>query len=254
MSPCVLNFCHQNRAVKDAEGGLDLENRAYYMTISIQRWLTVRLDLMGNVLVLGIALFAAGFRHTINPAKIGVVLSYTLSSKYCRAYQDGASWLTVDSLVTQIFCKFSKIFFFFWFWCCLYLLIIAQMVSQFAQNEQNMNAVERVLHYTELPAEGDFTTPDDPPPTWPMKGKITFSNVKMSYREGLPLVLKDVSFEINPGEKVHWNEVSSIEYDTYINGLVLSGWHRRANGGRQKFPFTSDVSVCYILCSPRFLF
>ena len=55
------------------------------MTISIQRWLTLRLDLLGNVLVLGIALFAAGFRHTINPAKIGVVLSYTLSSKYCRA-------------------------------------------------------------------------------------------------------------------------------------------------------------------------
>jgi len=35
-----------------------------------------------------------------------------------------------------------------------------------------------------------------------MKGKITFSNVKMAYREGLPLVLKEVSFEINPGEKV----------------------------------------------------
>ena len=52
------------------------------------------------------------------------------------------------------------------------------MVSQFAQNEQNMDAVERVLHYTELPPEGDFTTPDDPL-TWPMKGKITFSSVEM---------------------------------------------------------------------------
>ena len=83
MSLFVLKFSHQNRAVKDAEGGLDLENRAYYMTISIQRWLTLRLDLLGNTLVLGIALFAAGYRHTINPAKIGVVLSYTLSSKYC---------------------------------------------------------------------------------------------------------------------------------------------------------------------------
>ena len=81
------------------------------------------------------------------------------------------------------------------------------MVSQFAQNEQNMNAVERVLHYTELPAEADRTTPNDPPPTWPMKGKITFSNVEMAYREGLPLVLKDVSFEINPGEKVCRNKL-----------------------------------------------
>lgn len=52
------------------------------MTISIQRWLAVRLDLFGNILVFGIALFAAGFRHTIDPSKIGVVLSYTLSSKF----------------------------------------------------------------------------------------------------------------------------------------------------------------------------
>lgn len=81
-------------------------------------------------------------------------------------------------------------------------LFTADTIAQFAQNEQNMNAVERVLHYTRLPAEGDCVTPNDPPPTWPMKGMITFSNVKMAYREGLPLVLKDVSFQVNPGEKV----------------------------------------------------
>ena len=95
------------------------------------------------------------------------------------------------------------------------------MVSQFAQNEQNMNAVERVLHYTELPAEGDFTTPNDPPPTWPMKGKITFSNVEMAYREGLPLVLKDVSFEINPGEKVRikWKKKEYFWLNMLKNGI-----------------------------------
>jgi len=52
------------------------------MTVSIQRWLALRLDLFGNILVLGIALFAAGFRTTINPAKVGVVLTYTLSSRF----------------------------------------------------------------------------------------------------------------------------------------------------------------------------
>ena len=101
----------------------------------------------------------------------------------------------------------------FCFMGCLCFLI-AQMVSQFSQNEQTMNAVERVLHYTELPAEGDINTPNDPPLSWPKMGKITFSNVEMAYRERLPLVLKDVSFEINPGEKVciSMNKVFSIEY------------------------------------------
>jgi ABC-type multidrug transport system fused ATPase/permease subunit len=76
------------------------------------------------------------------------------------------------------------------------------MVSQFAQNEQNMNAVERVLHYSELSAEGDVSTPDDPSISWPEKGEISFTNVAMAYREGLPLVLKNVSFQVRPGEKV----------------------------------------------------
>lgn len=79
----------------------------------------------------------------------------------------------------------------------------AEMVTQFAQNEQNMNAVERVLHYSDLPSEGATSTPDDPPPSWPEKGHVTFTNVEMAYREGLPLVLKNISFEVNAGEKVN---------------------------------------------------
>ncbi len=79
----------------------------------------------------------------------------------------------------------------------------ATLVSNYAQNEQNFNAVERILYYTELPSEGDATTPGDPPPEWPESGAIEFKDVKMSYRPGLPAVLKGVSFRINPGEKVH---------------------------------------------------
>ncbi|KAF9466028.1 multidrug resistance-associated ABC transporter [Collybia nuda] len=152
----------QEKSVISAEQGLDLENRAYYMTISIQRWLAVRLDLFGNILIFGIGLFAAGFRNTVNPSKIGVVLSYTLS-------------------ITQVF---------------------SEMITQFAHNEQNMNAVERVLHYSELPSESATSTPDDPPPSWPEKGHVSFNNVEMAYREGLPLVLKNISFQVKPGEKV----------------------------------------------------
>ena len=68
---------------------MDLENRAYYMTISIQRWLSVRLDILGNILILGIALFAAGFRDTVNPSKVGVVLSYSLTSEL-------TSWILIE--------------------------------------------------------------------------------------------------------------------------------------------------------------
>ncbi|KAK7691491.1 hypothetical protein QCA50_004890 [Cerrena zonata] len=158
----IRGYGEQDRFVGRANQGLDMENRAYYMTISIQRWLSVRLDVLGNILILGIALFAAGFRKTVDPSKIGVVLSYTLS-------------------ITQTF---------------------SELVSAYAQNEQNFNAVERVLHYTELPSEGETSTPNDPPPSWPDHGSIEFEDVKLSYREGLPRVLKGVTFSIKPGEKV----------------------------------------------------
>ena len=62
----------QNEAIASAEHGLDLENRAYYMTITLQRWLGVRLDLFGSVLILGIGLFATGLRFQVNPSKIGM--------------------------------------------------------------------------------------------------------------------------------------------------------------------------------------
>ncbi|KAJ7852952.1 multidrug resistance-associated ABC transporter [Mycena leptocephala] len=153
----IRAYREQEPAIRQAEHGLDLENRAYFMTITLQLWLGLRLDLFGNILIFGIALFGAGFRNTVDPSKIGVVLSYTLST---------------------------------------------QMVALFAQNEQNMNSVERLITYAELPPEGAATTPEDPPSSWPDRGQITFKSVEMAYREGLPLVLKGVSFDVRPGEKV----------------------------------------------------
>ncbi|KAH9919495.1 multidrug resistance-associated ABC transporter [Epithele typhae] len=180
----VRAYRWQDRFVNKSNEGLDQENRAYYMTIAIQRWLAVRLDVLGNILILGICLFAAGFRSSVDPSKIGVVLSYTLS-------------------ITQMF---------------------STMVSTYAQNEQNFNAVERVLYYTDLPSEGAATTPDDPPPSWPAHGEIKFKDVEMAYRPGLPPVLKGVSFDVKPGEKVRR--------------------HRRAYGRRQELAPTGALSDC----------
>ena len=75
------------------------------MTVAIQRWLSVRLDLLGNFLILGIALFSAGFRKTVDPSKIGVVLSYTLSSTSSLALLNVLTADTRCLLVTQVFCK-----------------------------------------------------------------------------------------------------------------------------------------------------
>ena len=71
----------KTKSIKAADYGLDMENRAFIMTIAMQRWLALRLDFFGNILILGIGLFAAAKRNSVNPAKVGVVLTYTLGSK-----------------------------------------------------------------------------------------------------------------------------------------------------------------------------
>ena len=38
---------------------------------------------------------------------------------------------------------------------------------------------------------------------WPEKGKVEFDNYKVRYREGLDLVLRGITCEINGGEKVN---------------------------------------------------
>jgi len=65
-----------------------------------------------------------------------------------------------------------------------------------------MNAVERVLFYSELPSEGNTGITVNPPVDWPRSGDIKFSNVELAYREHLPLVLKGIGFHVKPGEKV----------------------------------------------------
>jgi len=65
-----------------------------------------------------------------------------------------------------------------------------------------MNATERILVYGELPKEGIREKSTDPAPNaWP-KGSIKFTNASLAYREGLPLVLKDVSFSFKQSEKI----------------------------------------------------
>ncbi|KZW02973.1 cadmium ion transporter [Exidia glandulosa HHB12029] len=158
----IRAYKEEPRFIRDSETKLDSENRAYFMTIAAQRWLGVRLDLLGNILVLGIGIIAVGFRNSVNPSRMGVVMTYSLT-------------------ITQV---------------------MSQMVTMLAQVEQNMNTVERIVVYCELEPEPPAKTDADPTGDWPPQGGIEFKEVDFRYREGLPLALKSISFVVQPGERV----------------------------------------------------
>ena len=48
------------------------------MTITLQRWLGIRLDFLGNILILGIALFGVGFRNVSSNFSISSEAKLTL--------------------------------------------------------------------------------------------------------------------------------------------------------------------------------
>ena len=64
--------------------------------------------------------------------------------------------------------------------------------------------MERLLHYsTSIPLEKE--EPDTPAAideAWPPHGALAFEDVYLRYRPGLPLVLRGISLEVNPREKV----------------------------------------------------
>ncbi|KAG8854719.1 hypothetical protein FRB96_007404 [Tulasnella sp. 330] len=164
--PTIRASHRQGSFIDKVGSGLDYQNRAHFMNIVLRNWLAIRLDMFGNILVLGISLFAIGERSSVSPSKVGVVLSYSLSITFS----------------------------------------LSELVNQFATVEQNMNTVERVLHYADgLDQEADAETEGDVDRIrrgWPEEGAVSFRDVKLAYRDGLPLVLKGVSFDVRSGEKV----------------------------------------------------
>uniref|UniRef100_A0A8C8DMC2 ATP-binding cassette sub-family C member 5 n=1 Tax=Oryzias sinensis TaxID=183150 RepID=A0A8C8DMC2_9TELE len=68
-------------------------------------------------------------------------------------------------------------------------------VRLLTETEARFTSVERINHYIKVREMA-------PAPSWPQQGKITFQNVNMHYREDLPLVLKNLSFTIQPEETI----------------------------------------------------
>ncbi|BGP15223.1 hypothetical protein JCM10213_000825 [Rhodosporidiobolus nylandii] len=150
--------------LKQNEAYIDLEDRAYFLTVINQRWLGLRLDLLGACLTFAVAMFGVGTRTSVSPSQTGLVLSYILT-------------------ISQAF---------------------SWMVRQGAEVENDLNSVERVLHYANnLEQEAPRVIEENrPPKEWPVGGRIQFKDVVMSYRPELPPVLKGLSLDVKAGEKI----------------------------------------------------
>jgi ATP-binding cassette subfamily C (CFTR/MRP) protein 4 len=65
-----------------------------------------------------------------------------------------------------------------------------------------MTSIERIVEYTNMPSEPLYVGEKKPDKNWPQTGEISLRNVSLSYDKNLPDVLKGISLDIKPGEKV----------------------------------------------------
>ena len=160
----IRAFGEQARFTRVTEDRIDVENRAYFLTVVNQRWLAIRLDLMGAILTLCVAAIAVGTRATISSSQIGLILSTVIS-------------------IQQAF---------------------SMIIRQSTEVENNLASAERLLHYgSQLPVEQPaLIAATAPEPSWPSGGAVEFRGAVMRYRPELPPVLKGISVKVHPGEKV----------------------------------------------------
>lgn len=78
------------------------------------------------------------------------------------------------------------------------------LVRQMAEVENDMNSVERIVYYTtEIEQEAPHELPDKKPATaWPSVGRVELKDIFLSYRPGLPSVLKGITMTVEAGEKI----------------------------------------------------
>lgn len=161
-TPTIRAYGVQKQFSNRVDDSVDSMDGAYFLTFANQRWLSTRLDALGNLLVFTVGILVVTGRASINPSTGGLVLSYILS-------------------IVQM---------------------IQFTVRQLAEVENNMNSTERLHYYgTQLEEEAPLHL-GDVQPDWPQKGEIDFDNVQMRYRDGLPLVLKGLTMKVRPGERI----------------------------------------------------
>lgn len=112
--PTVRAYGEIPKFIKQNQNFLDIENRAYYLTvrfcpsppsliaptthrrvswqISNQRWLGLRLDFFGSCLTFAVAMFSVGTAKNVSPSQTGLILSYvlTISMSFSWMVRQGA--------------------------------------------------------------------------------------------------------------------------------------------------------------------
>lgn len=153
----------ETRFMKQNLNSIDKNNRPFFYLWVANRWLSFRIDAVGSLVM-----FFSGVFVLLSIGKIDAGLA-GLSLSYAIAFSESALWV----------------------------------VRLYATVEMNMNSVERLQEYFTIDQEPPQEIPEtEPRATWPERGEINVQDVSLRYAPELPRVIKNVTFDVEPNNKV----------------------------------------------------
>ncbi|KAK6759548.1 hypothetical protein RB195_021245 [Necator americanus] len=158
----VRAFGKQKEVLHEYHRAQNINTAAFGLTLTTSRWFAACIDWLVALFVSVVAFFSVISPATMTSGEVALMLVYAVQ-------------LTG---------------FFSW------------IMRQSAELQNGMVSVERIVQYTELESEHNEVGALEAPKTWPTEGHITISNMYMKYDEGGEYVLKNVSLDIKPREKI----------------------------------------------------
>lgn len=159
----IRAFGCQKRFMEENYVKIDNNNRSFIWMWATNRWLHCRVDILGAFVGFCTGFVLLLYRSSIAPGLAGLALSYSLT--------------------------FTR--------------YILWTVRQYAMYEMNCNSVERIQEYLDVEQEPHAHIPATcPRPSWPETGSLRVENLVMQYAPENPPVLRGISFETRPYEKI----------------------------------------------------
>ena len=209
--PSVVRAFHRSNTFVERHARLINNNTVPQFTLQLmQKWLSLRLDLLGSIVSFGVAAFAV-----TNPGDLVQVGWIAIALKYAFSVRTAAvlALIALHALCLPWFVAVGAAV------CsprcdrCVRVLgcvgalqmtaTLQGLVEAVAVAEAQMSSVERVKEFSEkIESEAAWNLPNDPKPgSWPTEGRVNIQGLKLRYRDG-PLVLKGVTADIKACEKI----------------------------------------------------
>ncbi|XP_066891023.1 multidrug resistance-associated protein 1-like isoform X6 [Kogia breviceps] len=158
----IRAFGHEQRFIQQNKEVVNENLVCFYNNVISNRWLSVRLEFLGNLMVFFASLLAVLAGNSIDSAIVGLSISCALN-------------------ITQSLN----------FW-----------VRKACEIETNAVSIERVCEYENMDKEAPWIMSKRPPSQWPNKGIVEFVNYQARYRDDLGLALQDITFQTHGEEKI----------------------------------------------------